>query len=233
MLLSGEMYFETGHEALCNSVQDIVEPEARAAFVWILGEYGQSIQVCNVDACPQSWIGSDQQMHCSDNAHLILRRSCNLYSLPGVTHSSWSVRARTQGPDIVSLRVQDAPYLLEPLAEGFVGEPVRVRLALLAAAMKLFFRRPPECRALLGAVLAAACADANQDVHDRALLYYRCRPLWDLALECDPPLPGAVQMDRLTKVTLTCAHGAPAQTRMLRLSCKIWCRADVRELEIK
>ncbi len=27
------------------SVQDIVEPEARAAFVWILGEYGQSIQV--------------------------------------------------------------------------------------------------------------------------------------------------------------------------------------------
>ena len=26
-------------------LQDIVEPEARAAFVWILGEYGQSIQV--------------------------------------------------------------------------------------------------------------------------------------------------------------------------------------------
>ena len=27
------------------AVQDIVEPEARAAFVWILGEYGQNIQV--------------------------------------------------------------------------------------------------------------------------------------------------------------------------------------------
>ena len=27
------------------TVQDIVEPEARAAFVWILGEYGQNIQV--------------------------------------------------------------------------------------------------------------------------------------------------------------------------------------------
>jgi hypothetical protein len=25
--------------------QDVVEPEARAAFIWILGEYGQSIQV--------------------------------------------------------------------------------------------------------------------------------------------------------------------------------------------
>ena len=27
------------------TAQDVVEPEARAAFIWILGEYGQSIQV--------------------------------------------------------------------------------------------------------------------------------------------------------------------------------------------
>ena len=52
-----------------------------------------------------------------------------------------------------------------------------VRLALLAAAMKLFFRRPPECQKLLGSVLAAASSDTNQDVHDRALLYYRCPAL--------------------------------------------------------
>jgi hypothetical protein len=49
-----------------------------------------------------------------------------------------------------------------------------VRLALIAAVGKLFFRRPPECQRLLGTVLAAALADQNQDVHDRALLYYRC-----------------------------------------------------------
>ena len=73
--------------------------------------------------------------------------------------------------------MQDAPYLLEPLAEGFAEEAVPVRLALLAAVMKLFFRRPPECQKLLGSVLAAASADTNQDVHDRALLYYRCPAL--------------------------------------------------------
>ena len=49
-----------------------------------------------------------------------------------------------------------------------------MKLALMAAAGKLFFKRPPECQALLGTVLAAAVADQNQDVHDRALLYYRC-----------------------------------------------------------
>ena len=58
--------------------------------------------------------------------------------------------------------------------EGFAEEAVPVRLALLAAVTKLFFRRPPECQRLLGNVLAAAAADTNQDVHDRALLYYRC-----------------------------------------------------------
>ena len=51
-----------------------------------------------------------------------------------------------------------------------------VRLALLAAVGKLFFKRPPECQRLLGTVLAAAMSDANQDVHDRALLYYRFTP---------------------------------------------------------
>ena len=69
---------------------------------------------------------------------------------------------------------QDAPYLLEPLAVGFSDEEVPVRLALLTAALKLFFARPPECQALLGAALAAAVADANQDVRDRGLMYYRC-----------------------------------------------------------
>ncbi len=68
---------------------------------------------------------------------------------------------------------QDAPYLLEALAGDFGGEAVRVRLALLTAAARLFFKRPPECQRVLGAVLAAAAADGNQDVHDRRLLYYR------------------------------------------------------------
>jgi hypothetical protein len=50
----------------------------------------------------------------------------------------------------------------------------QVRLQLLTAAMKLFFKRPPETRPLLGRLLSIAVADASHvDVHDRALFYYR------------------------------------------------------------
>ena len=45
--------------------------------------------------------------------------------------------------------------------------------ALLTAVVKLFFRRAPECRRALGAALAAGVADPAQEVHDKALLYYR------------------------------------------------------------
>ena len=69
--------------------------------------------------------------------------------------------------------LQDAPYLLEGVSHGMAEEPVAVRLALLSAAAKLFLKRPPECHLLLGVVLSAGAADGNQDVHDRALFYYR------------------------------------------------------------
>lgn len=68
---------------------------------------------------------------------------------------------------------QDAPYLLEPLAGNLEEEEVEVRLALLTAAAKLFFKRPPECQRLLGLALSKAVSDPNQDVHDRALFYTR------------------------------------------------------------
>lgn len=69
--------------------------------------------------------------------------------------------------------LQDAPYLLEAAVQIFTDEEDVVQLALLAAVMKLFFKRPPECQQLLGVTLAAAAAESSQDVHDRALLYYR------------------------------------------------------------
>lgn len=69
--------------------------------------------------------------------------------------------------------LQSAPYTLEAVAETFASEDVGVRLALLTAAARLFFKRPPEAQRLLGSVLAAGLNDNNQDVHDRALLYYR------------------------------------------------------------
>ena len=93
-------------------VETIVEPAARAALVYLYGEYGQAMP--------------------------------------------------------------EAPYMLEPLLEGFEEEEsAEVRLELLTAAMKLFFKRAPEMRGMLGAALSAGVADANQDVHDRAAMYAR------------------------------------------------------------
>ncbi|EFJ51657.1 hypothetical protein VOLCADRAFT_56821 [Volvox carteri f. nagariensis] len=69
--------------------------------------------------------------------------------------------------------VQDAPYLLEPFVDGFASEDPSVRLAVLTAAVQLFFRRPAEVKPILGTALSAGIADSHADVRDRALMYYR------------------------------------------------------------
>ncbi|CAL5205177.1 unnamed protein product [Lathyrus oleraceus] len=94
------------------SSNNVQEPKAKAALIWMLGEYSQ-------------------EMH-------------------------------------------DAPYVLESLIENWDEEhSAEVRLHLLTAVMKCFFKRPPETQKALGAALAAGLADFHQDVHDRALFYYR------------------------------------------------------------
>ncbi|KAL6842588.1 hypothetical protein ACP4OV_027432 [Aristida adscensionis] len=94
------------------SSKNIQEPKAKAALIWMLGEYSQD-------------------MH-------------------------------------------DAPYVLESVVENWDEEhSPEVRLHLLTAVMKCFFKRPPETQKALGATLAAGLSDTHQDVHDRALFYYR------------------------------------------------------------
>ncbi|ERM98573.1 hypothetical protein AMTRI_Chr05g66380 [Amborella trichopoda] len=68
----------------------------------------------------------------------------------------------------------DAPYTLESLIDNWDEEhSAEVRLHLLTAVVKCFFKRPPETQKALGAALTAGLADSHQDVHDRALFYYR------------------------------------------------------------
>ncbi|KAF2579911.1 hypothetical protein F2Q68_00000375 [Brassica cretica] len=94
------------------SSKNIQEPKAKAALIWMLGEYAQDMS--------------------------------------------------------------DAPYILENLIENWEEEhSAEVRLHLLTAAMKCFFKRAPETQKSLGIALAAGIADFHQDVHDRALFYYR------------------------------------------------------------
>ena len=71
--------------------------------------------------------------------------------------------------------ISSAPYLLEPLIASYSDETAAsVRIELLSATMKLFFKRPPEVQKMLGRLFKAAIEDtSNVDVRDRALLYYR------------------------------------------------------------
>jgi hypothetical protein len=46
----------------------------------------------------------------------------------------------------VDALLQDAPYVLEGFSDNFAEEEPVVKVALLTAALKLFFKRPPECR---------------------------------------------------------------------------------------
>lgn len=69
----------------------------------------------------------------------------------------------------------EAPYMLEPIIDNYSEEQsLAVKLQILTSAMKLFFKRPPEMQHMLGRLLAFAVNEtSNQDLHDRALLYYR------------------------------------------------------------
>jgi hypothetical protein len=56
----------------------------------------------------------------------------------------------------------------------FIFINIKVKLQVLTATMKLFFKRAPEVHSMLGRLLSSAVNDSsNQDIHDRALLYYR------------------------------------------------------------
>eukprot|EP00927_Polykrikos_kofoidii_P026605 TRINITY_DN2365_c0_g3_i1.p1 TRINITY_DN2365_c0_g3~~TRINITY_DN2365_c0_g3_i1.p1 ORF type:complete len:864 (+),score=182.63 TRINITY_DN2365_c0_g3_i1:88-2592(+) len=73
------------------------------------------------------------------------------------------------------LLIEDAPYLLEPMIEGFAEEASgAVRLEMLTSAVKLFFSRPAEMQEMLALLLQKAIEETSHpDVRDRALMYYR------------------------------------------------------------
>lgn len=71
--------------------------------------------------------------------------------------------------------VREAPYALEKLIDSYEDiEDSTIKLALLTSTVKLFLVRPPEVQHMLGRLLAKATDDvSSQDLHDRALMYYR------------------------------------------------------------
>ena len=71
--------------------------------------------------------------------------------------------------------IVEAPYMLERVINNYDEEQsASIKLQTLSSAMKLLFKRPAEMQAMLGRLLCSAINDSsNQDLHDRALLYYR------------------------------------------------------------
>ncbi|GFH56248.1 beta subunit of clathrin adaptor complex AP2 [Chaetoceros tenuissimus] len=71
--------------------------------------------------------------------------------------------------------IPEAPYALEKLIDGYDHiKCSEVKSALLTSTIKLFLKRPPEVQRMLGRLLQSATEDVScQDLHDRALLYYR------------------------------------------------------------
>ena len=74
-------------------------------------------------------------------------------------------------------KIEAAPYLVEAMIDTLKDErSPAVRLALLSACAKLFFKRPPETQAMLGRLLnkeLSGDVPYQTEPHDRALLYYR------------------------------------------------------------
>ena len=71
--------------------------------------------------------------------------------------------------------IAEAPYALEKVIDSYDNiTDDGVKTSLLAATVKLFFQRPPEVQHMLGRLLKKATEDvSSQDLHDRALFYYR------------------------------------------------------------
>lgn len=71
--------------------------------------------------------------------------------------------------------IPEAPYALERVIDSYDNiTDEGVKTALLAATVKLFFQRPPEMQHMLGRLMKKATEDvSSQDLHDRALFYYR------------------------------------------------------------
>jgi len=71
--------------------------------------------------------------------------------------------------------ITEAPYALERVIDSYDNiTDDGVKTALLASTLKLFFQRPPEMQQMLGRLFKKATEDvSSQDLHDRALFYYR------------------------------------------------------------
>ena len=70
--------------------------------------------------------------------------------------------------------IPEAPYAMEKIIDAYADQSLMVKSALLSSTVRLFFQQPVQCQRMLGRLLQHATNDvSSQNLHDRALLYYR------------------------------------------------------------
>lgn len=71
-------------------------------------------------------------------------------------------------------KITKSETLIEKLIENFIEEPIRVKLQLLTATVKLYLKKPDDAEELIEKVLKLATEVAdNPDLRDRAYIYWR------------------------------------------------------------
>ncbi len=76
-------------------------------------------------------------------------------------HMSCDSTLLTHDTFIYMQHLPNTPYALETAAEGVAEESSpKVKLQLLTAVMKMFFKRPPECQETLGRLLDHAISES-------------------------------------------------------------------------
>ena len=71
-------------------------------------------------------------------------------------------------------RIENSIDLLEGFIETFLEEPAEIQLSILTASIKLFIKRPTQCKELVAKLLKWATEQMdNPDVRDRGFIYWR------------------------------------------------------------
>jgi hypothetical protein len=145
-------------------------PAARAAYVWVLGEFGQQLQ--DAPYVLEAMVGRFGEEPEEVKLVRLFFVFCFLFFVFCffvVCVCVFVCLGRRDTYARGSLLSPGDPGCA-PAAHSRRAAPAQ---ALLSAAAKLFFKRPPECRPALGAALAAGAADPAAAVRDRAALYLR------------------------------------------------------------
>ena len=71
-------------------------------------------------------------------------------------------------------KINEAEKLIDTFADTFLEDPIKVRLSLLTATVKLYLKKPDEGEDVIQRILKLSTEEAdNPDLRDRAYIYWR------------------------------------------------------------